>query len=85
MVRSRRDAPPVLLHVALMVTWEIMITCRDASRRRYSELRDGVPEKGEIIETADSGQIIKSRIDAYHEERTPGARLPLFQVAATEI
>jgi hypothetical protein len=71
--------------MALMTTWEITITCRDGSRLRFSELRGHAPQKGKIIETADAGKMIKARIDAYREERARGARLPLFQVAATEI
>jgi hypothetical protein len=68
-----------------MATWEITITCHDGSRLRFSELRDHVPKKGEIIETTDAGKIIKARIDAYREEKqTGGSRPPFFQVTATE-
>jgi hypothetical protein len=68
-----------------MATWEITISRRDGSRLRFSELRDRVPKRGEIIETTDAGKIIKARIDAYREERQPGAsRPPFFQVMATE-
>jgi hypothetical protein len=48
---------------ALMPTWEITITY--GSRLRFSELRGHAPKKGEIIETADAGKIIKARIDPY--------------------
>jgi hypothetical protein len=51
--------------MALMATWEITITCRDGSRLRFSELRAYAPKKGEIIETADAGKILKAKIDAY--------------------
>jgi hypothetical protein len=68
-----------------MATWEITISCRDGSRLRFSELRDRVPKKGEIIETIDAGKIIKATIDADREERQPGgSRPPFFQVKATE-
>ena len=78
---------PPPLHVALMATWEISITCQDGSRLRFSELRGHAPKKGEIIETADAGKIIKARIDACREERQAGggSRLPFFQVTAIEI
>jgi hypothetical protein len=77
--------PPLPLYMALMATWEITITCRDGSRLRFSELRGHVPKKGEIIETADAGKIIKAKIDAYREEQSNGSRPPFFQVTATEI
>jgi hypothetical protein len=66
--------------------WGITITCRDGSRVRFSEQRDGAPQKGEIVHTADARQIIKARIDAYREEnRLGGWSPPFFQVTATEI
>jgi hypothetical protein len=68
-----------------MAMWEITITCRDGSRLRLSERRDHAPLKGDIFATADSGQIIKARIDAYHEEKPSGSRPPFLQVTATEI
>jgi len=69
-----------------MATWEITITCLDGSRLRLSQLRGHAPKKGEIIETADAGKIIKARIDAHREERQPGgSRPPFFQVMAIEI
>jgi hypothetical protein len=61
------------------------ISCRDGSRRRFTEQRDGEPQKGDIVETADSGQIIKARIDGNREEKPGGSRPSLFQVTATEI
>lgn len=70
--------------MALMATWEITITCRDGSRLRFSELRAHAPKKGEIIETADAGKILKAKIDAYREERSTGSRPPFFQVMASE-
>ena len=73
-------------HMALMAMWGITITCRDASRLRYSELRDGSPQQGEIIEIADAGQVIKARIDACHKEGPKGGSAPaFFQILATEI
>ena len=71
--------------MALMATWEITITCRDGSRLRFSERRDYAPHKGDILETADTGQTIKARIDAYREEKPAGSRPPFFQVTAIEI
>jgi hypothetical protein len=69
-----------------MATWEITISCRNGSRLRFSELRGHAPRKGEIIETADAGKIIKARIDAYREEKQPGgSRPPFFQVTVTEV
>ena len=70
--------------MALMATWQITITCRDGSRLRFSELRGHAPKKGEIIETADAGKIIKAKIDAYREEQSTGLRRPFFQVMASE-
>ena len=43
------------------------------------------PLKGDVFETAETGQIIKARIDAYREEKSSGWRPPFFQVTATEI
>jgi hypothetical protein len=84
--QSRRDALPPPPHVALMATWEITITCQDGSRLRFSELRSRAPKKGELIETADAGKIIKARIDAYREERQAGgSRASFFQIRAIEI
>ena len=74
-----------LFTLGLMVTWEITITCRDGSRLRLSEQRDHAPLKGDIFDTADTGQIIKARIDACHEENPSGWRHPFFQVTATEV
>jgi hypothetical protein len=63
----------------------ITITCRDGTRLRFSERRDHAPLKGEMFETADTGQRIKARIDACREENPSGWRPPFFQVTATEI
>ena len=63
----------------------ITITCRDGTRLRFSERRDHAPLKGDIFETADTGQRIKARIDACREENPSGWRPPFFQVTATEI
>jgi hypothetical protein len=68
-----------------MTMWEITITCRDGSRLHFSERRDPSPLKGDVFETAETGQIIKARIDAYREEKPSGWRPPFFQVTATEI
>jgi hypothetical protein len=69
-----------------MATWEITINRQDGSRLRFSELRGRAPKKGEIIETADAGKIIKARIEGYREERQAGGSRPsFFQVTATEI
>ena len=58
--------------------WEITITCHDGTRLRLSEWRDPAPHKGDVVETLDTGQIIKARIDAYREEKVGGSRPPLF-------
>jgi hypothetical protein len=50
-----------------------------------SERRDHAPLKGGIFETADTGQIIKARIDACHEEKPSNWLPPFFQVTATEV
>jgi hypothetical protein len=68
-----------------MAMWEITITCRDGSRLRFTESRDGAPQKGKTIETADAGKTIKARIDAHSEEKPSGSRASIFKVAATEI
>ena len=59
-----------------MAMWEITITCRNGSRLRFSDQRDGAPQKGDIVETADTGQIIKAKIDAYREENPSGSFFP---------
>jgi hypothetical protein len=64
---------------------EITITCHDGARLRFSERKDPAPQKGDIVETLDAGQIIKARIDACREEKVGGSRPPLFQVTATEV
>ena len=53
----------------------------------FLSLRSNAPKKGDIIETADAGKIIKARIDVYREERQAGggSRPPFFQVTAIEI
>ena len=72
--------------LARRLTWEITITCRDGSRLRLSELRGHVPKKGEIIEAADAGKIIKARIDACHKNPPIGGSSPVFfKVLASEI
>jgi hypothetical protein len=73
------------LQLGLMATWEITITCRDGSRLRLSERIDHAPLKGEIFDTADIGQTVKARIDAYRQERPGASRPPFYQVTATEI
>jgi hypothetical protein len=70
--------------MALMATWETTTTCRDGSRLRFSELKGHAPKKGEIIETADAGKIIKAKIDAYRGGQSTGSRPPFFQVMASE-
>ena len=71
--------------LGLMATWEMTITCHDGTRLRLSEWRDPAPQKGEVVETLDTGQTIKARIDSWREEKVGGSRPPLFQVTATEI
>jgi hypothetical protein len=85
--QSRRDALAPAPHVALMATWEIIITCQDGSRLRFSELRGLAPKKDKIIETADAGKMIKGRIDAYRKERQAGggSRSPFFKVTTIKI
>jgi hypothetical protein len=73
------------LQLGLMATWEITITCRDGARLRLSDRIDHAPLKGEIFDTADIGQTIKARIDAYRQERPGASRPPFYQVTATEI
>ena len=72
--------------MALMATWQIMVACRNGSRLRFSERRDRAPQKGEIVQTVDSGSIIKARIDTCHEQPPKGGTGPVFfQVMATEV
>src|SRR5260370_7288072 len=92
--QSRRDAPPLsaaktgrapvpaesVYTWALMAMWEITITRRDGSRLRLSERRDYTPEKGDIFETADTGQIFKPRIDATHQHNPHGWPPPFFHL-----
>jgi hypothetical protein len=73
------------LHWVLMAMWEMTITCHDGTRLRLSEWRDPTPQKGDVVVTLDTGQIIKARIDSWREEKVGGSRPPLFQVTATEI
>ena len=80
-VPSRR----IGLHLALMAMWEITITCHDGTRLRLSEWRDAAPHKGQVVETVDTGQVIKAMIDACREEKVGGSRPPFFQVTATEV
>ena len=61
-----------------MAMWEMTITCHDGTRLRLSEWRDPAPQKGEVVETLDTGQTIKARIDAWREEKVGGSRPPLF-------
>jgi hypothetical protein len=68
-----------------MGMWQITITCSDGSRLRLSERRDHAPLKGGIFDTADTGQIVKARIDTCREEKPNGWSHPFFQVTATEI
>jgi hypothetical protein len=68
-----------------MAMWEITISCRDGSRLRFTEQRDAEPQKGNIVETEDSGQTIRAVIDACREEKVGGSRPPFFQVTATEV
>ena len=65
--------------------WEITISCRDASRLRFSEPRSRAPQKGEIVQAVDAEQIIKARIDTYQEQSKGGTGPVVFQVMATEI
>jgi hypothetical protein len=58
--------------------WEITITCRDGSRLRFSDQRDGAPLKGDIFDTADTGQIIKAKIDTCRVEKPNGWAIPFF-------
>ena len=73
------------VYIGLMAMWEITITCHDGTRLRLSEWRDAAPHKGEVVETVDTGQIIKAMIDACRQEKVGGSRPPFFQVTATEV
>jgi hypothetical protein len=68
-----------------MAMCEMTITCHDGTRLRLSEWRDPTPQKGDVVVTLDTGQIIKARIDSRREEKLGGSRPLLFQVTATEI
>ena len=46
-----------------MAMWEMTITCHDGTRLRLSEWRDPAPQKGDVVETLDTGQTIKARIE----------------------
>jgi hypothetical protein len=49
-------------------------------------LRGHAPKKGEIIETADAGKIIKARIDDYYKNPPIGGTSPVFfKVLASEV
>ena len=39
----------------------LAITCHDGTRLRLSELRDPAPQKGDVVETLDTGQISQDR------------------------
>ena len=52
-----------------MAMWEMTITCHDGTRLRLSEWRDPTPQKGDVVETLDTGQIIKARINSRREEK----------------
>jgi hypothetical protein len=71
--------------MAMMATWEITITRRDGSLLHFSERGGRAPQKGEIVETADSATTIKARIDTYSEERFKASGLGYFRIMATEI
>ena len=62
----------------------LAITCHDGTRLRLSELRDPAPQKGDVVETLDTGQISQDRTPR-REEKVGGSRPPLFQVTLTEI
>lgn len=67
------------------VTWEITIKCRDGLRLHFSEQNASPPANGEIVQTANAGQIIKARIDScYKRPPQGGNRHVYFQVIATE-
>ena len=70
---------------ASMAMWEITITCHDGTRLRLSEWTDAAPHKREVVETVDTGQIIKAMIDVCREEKPGGSRPPFFRVTATEL
>ena len=73
-----RSSPPCDRHAAELTLLSVV----DAE----VEHRDGAPQKGEIVQTADAMQTIKARIDAYREEKqSGGSSPPFFQVTATEI
>ena len=72
--------------MALMATWEITIKCRNGSRLRFSERSDSAPNVGELIQTADGGQIVKARIDTCRQIPPKGGiAADFFQLSATEI
>src|SRR5215472_13487002 len=75
-----------LTRMTLMITWEITVKCRNGSRLRFSERSDSAPNVGELVQTADGGQIVKARIDTCHQIPPKGGIVAdYFQVSATEI
>jgi hypothetical protein len=85
---SRRETASLIGSDKVMGSYgnvEITIICRDGSRLRLAERRDYAPLKGDIFDTADTGQTVKARIDTCHEEKPIGWSHPFFQVTATEI
>ena len=52
-----------------MAMWEMTITCHDGTRLRLSEWRGPAPQKGDVVETLDTGQTIEARINSWREEK----------------
>jgi hypothetical protein len=72
--------------MALVTTWEITVKCRNGSRLRFSERSDSVPNVGELVQTADGGEIVQARIDTCRQiPPRGGIAADFFQVSATEI
>ena len=75
-----------LTRMTLMATWEITVKCRNGSRLRFSERSDRAPNVGELVQTADGGQIVKARIDTCRQIPPKGGiAADFFQVSATEL
>jgi hypothetical protein len=66
-------------------TWAVTIVRLDKSKLPYSEQYGRAPVKGEILEKAVGGKLIKAQIETFHHEKPKLAGLGIWTIEATEI
>ena len=79
---SRNGAPKPM---AVLGTWNVIITRRDGSEYAVTILRGHAPQRGEVIDVKTAGQALQARVDTVIHFLPSATGPGIWRVSATEI